>query len=463
MGNEWLTQPFFDLYDIPSRNGLTKPKRVRGKGYKFVNMGEIFAHGRMLNIPCDRVPATDKELESSTLEPGDLLFARQSLVLSGAGKCSIFLGDEETVLFESHIIRVRPNPDIISPEYLFYYFNSPIGRAEIWSITEQGAGQAGIRGSDLETVSISFPCLTEQKKIVSILAALDEKIELNRQMNETLEAMAQALFKSWFVDFDPVIDNALAAGNEIPESLQKRAAVRQALVEQLKPLPADIQSLFPDRFVFTDEMGWVPEGWATKSVDELIELTGGGTPKTSVEEYWDGEIPWFSVVDAPSESDVFVINTEKHVSDLGVKNSSTKILRPGTTIISARGTVGKCALVAVPMAMNQSCYAIVGSEGYGDEFTYYLVRYQVAGLQQRSHGSVFSTITRDTFRTINVAAPPQELSTKFSELVLPSFEKIRGNLFSNEQLTGIRDVLLPKLLSGELTISDAEKQVAVAV
>jgi type I restriction enzyme S subunit len=195
----------------------------------------------------------------------------------------------------------------------------------------------------------------------------------------------------------------------------------------------------------------------------LIELTGGGTPKTSVEEYWDGEIPWFSVVDAPSESDVFVINTEKHVSDLGVKNSSTKILRPGTTIISARGTVGKCALVAVPMAMNQSCYAIVGSEGYGDEFTYYLVRYQVAGLQQRSHGSVFSTITRDTFRTINVAAPPQELSTKFSELVLPSFEKIRGNLFSNEQLTGIRDVLLPKLLSGELTISDAEKQVAVAV
>ena len=101
----------------------------------------------------------------------------------------------------------------------------------------------------------------EQKAIAHILGTLDDKIELNRQMNATLEAMAQALFKSWFVDFDPVIDNALAAGNSIPEPLQAKAEVRAALGDQRKPLPEAIQKQFPSRFVFSEEMGWIPEGW----------------------------------------------------------------------------------------------------------------------------------------------------------------------------------------------------------
>ena len=280
MQSEWQTVPFAELYAVPSRNGLTKPKRVRGEGYKFINMGEIFKYQRMLNVPCERVPANDKELSTSVLEPGDLLFARQSLVLSGAGKCSVFLGDDEIVVFESHLIRVRPILSLVNPEYLFYYFNSPVGRSEIWGITEQGAGQAGIRGSDLKTVNVTFPSLAEQNRIVNALSALDDKIELNRKMNETLEAMAQALFKSWFVDFDPVIDNALAAGNEIPEPLQERAAARQALGDQRKPLPPEIQSLFPSRFVFTDEMGWIPEGWEVVELSAVTtELRRGISPK----------------------------------------------------------------------------------------------------------------------------------------------------------------------------------------
>ena len=104
MGSEWKSVPFRELYAIPSRNGLTKPKKIRGEGYKFINMGEIFSYGRMLNIECDRAPATDKELETSTLKAGDLLFARQSLVLSGAGKCSIFLGDDETTIFVGNYV-----------------------------------------------------------------------------------------------------------------------------------------------------------------------------------------------------------------------------------------------------------------------------------------------------------------------------------------------------------------------
>ena len=127
MASDWELFKFGDLYSIPSRNGLTKPKRVRGEGLKFINMGEIFKFDRMKNIPTDRVPVTEKEFESSELKANDLLFARQSLVLSGAGKCSIFLGDDEPIVFESHLIRVRLDTRKAFPGFLYYFFLSPQG------------------------------------------------------------------------------------------------------------------------------------------------------------------------------------------------------------------------------------------------------------------------------------------------------------------------------------------------
>jgi len=156
-GSEWSQVRFGSLYKEPSRNGLTKPKKVRGQGIKFINMGEIFAHDRLLNAPADRAPLNKKELSSSLLEPRDLLFARQSLVLSGAGKCSIFLGDVDLVSFESHLIRVRLDSDKVVPDYYYYYFRSPNGKAAIYSIVEQGAGASGIRGSDLIDLNVTRP------------------------------------------------------------------------------------------------------------------------------------------------------------------------------------------------------------------------------------------------------------------------------------------------------------------
>lgn len=460
MASEWQKVRFGEIYDIPSRNGLTKPKNIRGHGVKFINMGEVFAHDRIFNVLCDRVPITSKEKETSLLANNDLLFARQSLVLSGAGKCSIFLGDQETVAFESHLIRVRINNKLACPLFLFYLFKSSIGRSLIWNITEQGAGQSGIRGSDLENITFKLPLLKEQKAIAHILGSLDDKIELNRQMNATLEAMAQALFKSWFVDFDPVLDNALAAGNSIPDELQSKAAARLAVGDARKPLPAEIQALFPSSFILTEEMGWIPEGWEVKALDNIIELIGGGTPKTSIKEYWNGDIPWFSVVDAPSTSDVFVIETEKNITQIGLDKSSAKLLPVGTTIISARGTVGKCAIVGKPMAMNQSCYGIRGKNNFGKIFTYYTVFLSVSNLQKNSHGSVFSTITRDTFKSIKAAFPLFELTQAYDAQSEGLFNRILKNRFQEKSLVNLRDTLLPKLLSGELRIPDAENLAA---
>jgi type I restriction enzyme S subunit len=190
--------PFENLFSIPLRNGLTRPKSVRGKGLKMINMGELFAHSRINNVETDRVPFSDNE-NSFLLKSRDLLFARQSLVLAGAGKCSIFVGDNEEVTYEGHIIRARINSEIADPYFYYYFFNSPNGRQVIESIVEQVAA-AGIRGSDLAKLNVPYLPLPEQHSIVGVLGALDDKIELNRRMNVTLESMARAVFHEWFVD-----------------------------------------------------------------------------------------------------------------------------------------------------------------------------------------------------------------------------------------------------------------------
>ena len=217
-------------------------------------------------------------------------------------------------------------------------------------------------------------------------------------------------------------------------------------------LPKKIADLFPDSFE-ESELGKILRGWEVLRFADTVDIIGGGTPKTSGAEYWDGNIPWFSVVDAPSNLDVWVVNTAKKITRKGVENSSTPILSVGTTIISARGTVGRTALVAVPMAMNQSCYGFRGKTETHGFFTYFATRELVARLQQHTHGSVFDTITRDTLASVSLALPSIALIETFEARVGPPLERIRMNLLGSRALISLRDVLVSKLISGELRIA----------
>lgn len=176
-----------ELLAEPVRNGLTKPKAIRGSGVKMIAMGEIFAHSQIRNIEMDRVPVTAKEYESCRIYEQDLLFARQSLVLEGAGKCSIVSEVQEDTVFESHLIRARIDTSKANPYYIYYYFNSPHGKKNIQTIVEQVAA-AGVRGSDLIRLSVPCPELAVQNKIADILRAIDEKIQQNNDINENLAA-----------------------------------------------------------------------------------------------------------------------------------------------------------------------------------------------------------------------------------------------------------------------------------
>lgn len=194
----WEEQKFGDLYLIPSRNGLTRPSSVRGAGYKFINMGEIFSYNRIGNIETELVQLNEKEKKEMTLQKNDLLFARQSLVFSGAGKCSIMLDVEDVVSFESHLIRVRLNPEIANPMFYYYYFSLPYNSVK--TIVQQCA-QAGIRGSDLEKIKVPCPHIEIQNQIADILSTYDDLIEANNRRIELLEQTAQELYKEWFVRF----------------------------------------------------------------------------------------------------------------------------------------------------------------------------------------------------------------------------------------------------------------------
>lgn len=193
----WEKVKFSKLYEIPSRNGLTKPSKVRGTGYKMINMGELFANNRIYDIPMELVPLTDSEKKNCKVERNDLLFARQSLVLEGAGKCSIVMKSSSMTVFESHLIRIRLNRTKAHPMFYYYYFLSPC--SPIKSIVSQCA-QAGIRGSELGELYVELPPLATQRRIADILSAYDDLIDNNRKQIKMLEEAAQRLYKEWFVD-----------------------------------------------------------------------------------------------------------------------------------------------------------------------------------------------------------------------------------------------------------------------
>lgn len=278
-----------------------------------------------------------------------------------------------------------------------------------------------------------FPDFTahERAKMGQLLSLLDEKIGENRHASALLEKTSQSLFKSWFIDFDPV--KAKMAG-EAPVGMD-----------------AETAALFPDSME-DSELGEIPTGWQIQSFDYWAQIISGGTPKTSTEHYWNGNIPWFSVVDAPSQGGVFFVKTAKRISEDGLQHSAANLVRPGVTILSARGTVGKLAMVAKPSTFNQSCFGIEGK--WGDAFTYLMVKSQVTRLQGLAHGGMFDTITRETFKSLVFPFAGPEILEAFSKVAGPIFELIRNLQFENETLGALRDSLLPRLISGELEIPD---------
>ena len=316
----------------------------------------------------------------------------------------------------------------------------------------------GLNRSAAHARRVQIPPLTEQKAIAHILGSLDDKIELNRRMNETLEAMAQALFKSWFVDFDPVIDNALAAGNEIPEELKEKAEIRKALGDARKPLPEEIRKLFPSEFKHTKEMGWIPRGWRVSTVGEEVEIVGGGTPSTKDKAYWFGGIHAFCTPkDMSTLPTKVLLKTERLLTDKGVAKVSSGQLPIGTVLMSSRAPIGYLAIADVPVTVNQGIIAMVKQDRFSELFLLCWASCNMDQIMARANGSTFLEISKKNFRPIPFLLPEDNIRKAFNNQTSTITKRLISCTRNMKELSAIRDTLLPKLLSGEIRIPEAEK------
>lgn len=447
MGGEVEMVSLSSLVD-PDRGityGIVQPGKHTSDGTPIVRVTDI-RNGRIsVESPLRVDPKVAEKFRRTTLRGGELLLT----LVGTVGELAI-VPPQLAGWNTARAVAVIPVLDDPGPLWIKYALQAGPARHYIDSRLNTTV-QATLNLRDVSSFPIPMPKTTERKAITHILGSLDDKIELNRQMNHTLEQMAQTLFKSWFINFDPVVYNAVQAGQPVPDRLQTTAE-RYRQKPEIQTLPQHILDLFPNRFEGS-ELEEIPEGWQVKPLASLIELIGGGTPKTNVERYWNGDIPWFSVTDAPSEADLWVIRTEKYITPEGLNNSSAKVLPVGSTVISARGTVGKCALLGTDMAFNQSCYGIMPTEGYSEYFINHLIRTKISMLQQSGHGSVFNTITRSTFDHIKVVDCGGELTKHFHEMIQPYLDRMLANIHESEVVAEIRNQLIPSLISGDLRVT----------
>ncbi|MCI5125058.1 MAG: restriction endonuclease subunit S [Candidatus Electrothrix sp. AR5] len=353
----------------------------------------------------------------------------------------------------TYIITAR-DPDKVSIDFIYYNLKTLGNMLESLSL---GTATKFLTMKILAPFEIKLPSLGQQKAIAHILGTLDNKIQLNRQMNATLEAMAQALFKSWFVDFDPVIDKALAAGNPIPEPLRKRAEARQALGDKRKPLPADIEQHFPDRFVFNEEMGWVPEGWKVSTIGDEVETVGGGTPSTKDATFWEGGVhPFCTPKDMSALGSIVLMDTIRHLTDAGVNKISSGQLPKDVVLMSSRAPIGYLAISEVPVSVNQGVIAMLPNSKYGPIYLLLWAHFNMGAIKDRANGSTFLEINKKNFRPISFLVPTDEVTDFFNGQAKGIYNKMLLLSEQIRELSTLRDTLLPKLLSGQLRIPNAE-------
>lgn len=383
----WKEVRFGDLYSEPSRNGLTRPRSSRGSGFKMINMGEIFGHDRIGCIPMERVQLSPAEIERFSVRTLDLVFARQSMVAEGAGKCSLVTAVDEVTCFESHLIRVRLDQRRADPAFFYLYFKAPLGRSKIEAIVT-GAAQKGIRGSELQELTVDCPPLESQRRIASILSAYDDLIENNTRRIAILEEIARRIYEEWFVRF------------------------RFPGHEQVKMVES--------------ELGLIPEGWELRRLGDVVELAYGKALKA--EERKPGPYPVYGSSGVVGSHDTSLVNG------------------PGI-IVGRKGNVGSVHWCDVSFYPIDTVYFV------RTELPLHYVFFNLKRQNFINNDAAVPGLNRNQAYSLHFLVPSKVVLGRFVELCGPIFKQLRLLAVKNANLRATRDLLLPKLISGELDVS----------
>ncbi len=436
MGSEWQEHEVADL--------IATQKLVIGDGYRAKNeelgrTGLPFARAGNINggfqfADADRFPVENLgRVGNKISQPGDVVFTSKGTV----GRFAFVREQTEGFVYSPQLCFWRSlDRELIDPRFLFYWMYGREFYVQFKGVAGQTDMAEYVSLSDQRRMHITLPDIREQRAIARILGALDDKIDVLRRMNETVESMARVLFRSWFVDFDPVRAKAEGRNTSLAKS---------------------ISELFPDTLE-PSEKADIPKGWQLKPIGELASVSGGSTPSTKEPSYWeDGTHYWATPKDLSTLKTPVLLDTERKITDAGLAQISSGLLPMGTVLVSSRAPIGYLAIAEVPVAINQGFIAMQAAEGVSNLFLLRWTEWAHDLIVSQANGSTFLEISKSSFRPILVTTPPEALMKEFDRIARPLYSRVVCNEVSSRALAKLRDTLLPRLLSGELRIPDAER------
>src|SRR5690554_2699537 len=407
-------------------------------------------------------------------EMNDILIAKDGSIMKHVFKVE---SDIEGVLLSSIAI-IRPNLKKVDPDFLVWSLLNPAVKEDILNNYVSGSGVPRIVLKDFKKIVLKVPeNLNDQKETVKILRSLNKKIKLNRQTNQTLEQISQAIFKSWFVDFDPVkakIAALEAGGSENDALLAAMQAIAGSALFATDAADADaptqlarLQTEHPEQYATLrataelfpsamqeSELGEIPEGWVISQIGDEVTVVGGGTPSTKNPEFWEGgTINWTTPKDLSNQVDKVLIDTDRRITQAGLNRISSGLLPVDTVLMSSRAPVGYLALAKTPIAVNQGYIAMKCEQTLSPEFVIQWCETNMAEIKSRASGTTFAEISKKSFNIIPVLVPQESLISVYSKHVHQLYLKVEMNVRENKSLAELRDTLLPKLLSGEIDVS----------
>ncbi len=441
MGGEWTKALLGDICQLKAGGAFKKELQGNSHGeLPFIKVSDMNLAGNELYIKNANnwvSKETAKNIRAPIHPAGSVVFAKIGVALTYNRRRIL----TRNTLIDNNMMSATPDAKHVDPRF-FYYLLVNIDFNKI----VEGSALPYLKASTINSIDVLIPNISEQRAIAHILGTLDDKIELNRQMNRTLEAMAQALFKSWFIDFDPVVVNALRADNPIPEKFAQRAAHYRNNPRALS-LPEDILRLFPDRFQ-DSELGPIPEGWKLSTIGAEFDLTMGQSPPGATYNENGNGMPFF-----------------QGRRDFGFRYPSlrvyctapARIANAGDTLVSVRAPVGDINMAYDTCCVGRGVAAVRHKSG-SRSYTYYAMQSLGERFKRfEAEGTVFGSINKKQFQGLPSVKVAPDIITLFESLAYPIDENIRSNEEEMQSLAKLRDTLLPKLISGELRVPDAEK------
>ncbi|MEJ7646163.1 MAG: restriction endonuclease subunit S [Chryseolinea sp.] len=436
---------FIDLYEMAS--GIsTKPEQA-GHGSPFVSFSTAFNNSFLPQGVGDLMNTSQKEQEIYSLRAGDILLTRTSETIDELGMSCVVLNDFPRATYSGFLKRVRPiQNDITYPKFMGFYLRSKLFRKTMTNNAVLTL-RASLNEEIFSYLKLYLPDYDTQKRVGDFLYSITSKIELNNRINAELEAMAKLIYDYWFVQFDFPIstENAQAMGNPNLEGKAYKAS--------------------GGKMVWSEESKReIPEGWTVGTIKDLGEIIGGSTPSTKDEENFEkGGTPWITPKDLSlNVGNKYITKGEICVSKRGKEKASLKIMPTGTILLSSRAPIGYMAISRESLTTNQGFKNIVPNKGYSTEIVYYIIKNLMPVIKMNASGSTFQEISGSVLKSIKVLLPHRDHAITLTEILSPIFRKQNLLELEKQKLTEVRDWLLPMLMNCQVSIREAETEIAMA-